>query len=361
MLSLIVCTRHPHDLDELRRNVDATIGMEYQWVVIDNSQNRYSLCAAYNEGVRRSKGEYLCFMHDDIIYHTMGWGKNVERHFQSTGVGMIGVIGSHIIPSVGDCRVGYTPYHVLHFIQCHHSFSHYDSYFAMHVRSCLQGSLTDVAVLDGVWFCIPKAMFGSGMLRFDEERFTSFHIYDLDISMQVVQSGRKLYVVDDVLLEHNSEGVYNESFVMALEAFLEKWKGKLPVTRGMQIDTEQIKRNAAHYRDELVARIERDRDMVAIINYWKLVNEGKNPPPLTHSQKMLSSLSEFLFMKNMVKYYPDKEISRNYLRNGLRSLSPKHRALILWKFFIYRVLRLPCSKKSVTFVIASGSPTPTKR
>ena len=360
MISLIICTRHPHDLDELRKNVDATIGTEYQWVVIDNSQNRYNLCAAYNEGVRQSKGEILCFMHDDIVYHTQGWGKNVERHFLSSDVGMIGIVGSHIIPSSGDWRVGYAPYHVLHFIQRHHSFSHYDSYFAMHVRSCLQGPLTDVAVLDGVWFCIPRALFESGTIRFDEERFTSFHIYDLDISMQVVQSGRKLYVVDDVLLEHNSEGVYNESFVVALETFLEKWKGMLPVTRGMQIDTEQIRENAVHYKEELATRIERDRDMVAIINYWKQVNEGKCPSPLTRSQKMLSSFSEFLFMKNMIKYYPDKEISRNYLRNGLRALSSRHRALILWKYFIYRVLRFPCSKKSMTFVVASGSPTPTR-
>lgn len=361
MISLIICTRHPHELDELRKNVDATIGTEYQWVVIDNSQNRYNLCAAYNEGVRRSKGEILCFMHDDIVYHTPDWGKNVEKHFQSTEVGMIGVVGSHIIPEVSDWRVGYAPYHVLHFIQRHHSFSHYDSYFAMYVRSCLQGPLTDVAVLDGVWFCLPKALFDNGTVRFDEERFTSFHIYDLDISMQVVQSGKKLYVVDDVILEHNSEGVYNESFVVALESFMDKWKGRLPVTRGMQIDTEQIRRDAAHYKEELISRIERDRDMVTIINYWKQANEGKIPSPLTPNQQQLSSFSEYLFMKNMLKYYPDKDASHRYFKNGLRGLSFKHRTLILWKYFIYRVLCFPCKKKAMTFVVASGSPTPTNR
>lgn len=362
MISLIICTRHPNDLAELRRNVDETIGTAYQWIVVDNSENRYSLCAAYNEGVRQAEGELLCFMHDDIVYHTHDWGKNVERHFQLPEVGMIGVAGSHIIPAAGDWRVGFIPYHVLHFVQRNHSLMQYDSYFAEEARLCVDGLLTEVAVLDGVWFCLPKRLFDSGTVRFDDRNFTSFHIYDTDISMQVVQTGRKLYVVDDVLLEHNSKGVFNESFVEALQTFFQKWEGRLPVVRGMEVDTEQLSRDAKRHSDELAERISSDHDMVTVINYWKQVNAGNTPAaPLTQSQQELSSFTEFLFMKNLVKYYPDKQASRAYLMKELHRLSLSHRCLLLWKYFLYRVLCLPFKQKSMNMVIANGNPTPAKR
>ena len=81
MISLIVCSRSIDISDELKQNIQSTIGAEYELVAIDNSQNEYSIFSAYNEGVRRSKYPYLCFMHDDIIYHTQGWGLKVIEHF----------------------------------------------------------------------------------------------------------------------------------------------------------------------------------------------------------------------------------------------------------------------------------------
>ena len=79
MLSLIICSRTPRISEELEKNIAETIGCEYELVVIDNSKNKYSIFSAYNEGVRRSKGDVLCFMHDDILYKTNGWGTKVDR------------------------------------------------------------------------------------------------------------------------------------------------------------------------------------------------------------------------------------------------------------------------------------------
>lgn len=358
MISIIICTRRPHALQELSENVSQTIGVPFETVLVDNSDNRYSLCAAYNEGVRRAKGDILCFMHDDITLYTPGWGRNVERHFESPEVGMIGPVGSHLIPSEGDWRVGYAPFHVLHFIQQNHTLSPYSSYFSEHVRDGLQGLLTEVATLDGVWFCLPKALFDEGIVRFDEERFTSFHIYDLDISMQVVHAGKKLYVVDDVLLEHQSQGVYNEYFVTSLTEFLKKWDGQLPVTRGMNMDIEKLIQQAPHYRDELLRRIENDRDVLAIRNHWKEAVSGTRTTSLTARQKEMVSFSEFIFIKNVMKYHPDKQAASQQLKLRWGNLSASHRIQILWKYFVYRILRIPCKKKSMNFFISNGNPTP---
>ena len=66
MISLIICSRTADISDELKQNIATTIGCEYELCVIDNSRNEYSIFTAYNEGVRRAKGDILCFMHDDI-------------------------------------------------------------------------------------------------------------------------------------------------------------------------------------------------------------------------------------------------------------------------------------------------------
>jgi hypothetical protein len=49
------------------------IGCEYESIIIDNSENRYSIFEAYNLGIDKSKYEYLCLMHDDILIYTIEW------------------------------------------------------------------------------------------------------------------------------------------------------------------------------------------------------------------------------------------------------------------------------------------------
>ena len=98
MISCIICSRQLDISAELKENIASTIGCEYELVVIDNSKNEYSIFSAYNEGVRRAKGDILCFMHEDILYHTQGWGKIISNILQDKTIGQIGVAGSHFMP-----------------------------------------------------------------------------------------------------------------------------------------------------------------------------------------------------------------------------------------------------------------------
>ena len=66
MVSIIMCSRNPEMDKRLDENIKQTIGTEYEVVLVDNSAGRYGICGAYNEGVRRAKGDILCFMHEDI-------------------------------------------------------------------------------------------------------------------------------------------------------------------------------------------------------------------------------------------------------------------------------------------------------
>ncbi|MCQ2755145.1 MAG: glycosyltransferase family protein, partial [bacterium] len=97
MISLITCSRTPQLSQELQDNIAATIGCEYELVTIDNSTNKYNIFQAYNEGVRRAKGDILCFCHDDIMFHSQDWGEKEEKILSNNNCGILGVFGSHFI------------------------------------------------------------------------------------------------------------------------------------------------------------------------------------------------------------------------------------------------------------------------
>ena len=95
-----------------------------------------------------------------------------------------------------------------------------------------KGAFDDVGgvavALDGVWFCIRKKLFD--IIRFDEDTYNGFHLYDVDISLQVYKTGHSLICIKDVLIHHQSIGVLNSNWLEAMHAFYFKWKKELPVS-----------------------------------------------------------------------------------------------------------------------------------
>jgi hypothetical protein len=92
MISVIICSRSTNQT--LVNNIEATIGVPYEVILIDNSNNEHSICTAYNLGVKKSKYATLCFMHDDIAYQSNNWGNAVLNHFNNEQVNAIGIAGT---------------------------------------------------------------------------------------------------------------------------------------------------------------------------------------------------------------------------------------------------------------------------
>lgn len=221
MLSLITCAR-AHDVsEELRQNIATTIGTDYELIVIDNSSNDYTIFSAYNEGIRRSNGDILCFMHDDILYHTSNWGLNVQKHFEDPRVGLIGIAGGYYLPAMPCYWFQNSTDRCINILQ--HENGCKEAYLDF-LREGKQEK-NEVVAVDGVWFCIRKSLFEQ--ISFDEQ-YGGFHMYDMDMCMQIRKLGLKLYVVYDVLIEHLSIGNAGCSWINAALLFWKKWKYELP-------------------------------------------------------------------------------------------------------------------------------------
>lgn len=224
MLSLIICSRTPSISEELEKNIAETIGCEYELVVIDNSKNKYSIFSAYNEGVRRAKGDVLCFMHDDILYKTNNWGTKVKKTFEDESVGGVGILGSYCLLANGYWEQ-MMPYTVGKTYMSSDESKIYDMNFFDELP-------TEVSVFDGFWFCIPHYLFET--ISFDEKTFDGFHWYDMDICMQILDLGKKLIVNRELDIRHICKSHYSKPFFDNMDTFNKKWKDKLPVWRSIK-------------------------------------------------------------------------------------------------------------------------------
>ena len=239
MLSIIICHRKKELLDAIKESIEHTVGAPYELIIVDNTNNEYNILSAYNEGVRRAKFDILCFTHEDVLFYSNNWGSNVLAHFEDDATGMIGVAGG-MVQSMVPSAWWYNNYfsrsarNLLMRKKSSDSFRlyhHYSNPFSQKPR-------TEVAIIDGLWFCIRASLFEK--IRFDEITFTGFHLYDADISMQVGLHAKR-YVIFDLILEHIWSGKISADYYTELQKFTKKWQQQLPeVTNNTGMDYVNI-------------------------------------------------------------------------------------------------------------------------
>lgn len=332
MISIIICSTSPVTNPELVSNISKTIGSEYEIVHVDNSKGKYGICAAYNIGVARAKGDILCFMHEDVKFHSSEWGKRVEYYFANNDIGMLGVAGGRLVPERSDWRFIDLDYLVIRLIQGITSPTGF--HFVKPQDWEPTGQLHQVAILDGVWFCIHRDLFTS--IRFDQETFPYFHLYDSDISMQVNRLGKKLYVCDDVILEHFSEGTFSESFSTGLDDFLGKWESELPLVRGIEtpLTDEVMETQACIAESHLIGRLKSD---ITMIEYRK--READGTLGLMESEKLkVVWRREYIYIKKAIKF----SVPLGQVWKLIMSYPWKYRKFklkLMYKLIYYRIIR----------------------
>lgn len=222
MISLIVCSRFKTCPDKFRSHIKSTIGdIPHELIWIDNSQNQRNMCQAYNYGVRNARYDYLCFMHEDIVFHTNNWGEMALEDVKEASVGMLGVQGC-----VYYCES--TTYWTKSLFRKAH---------CVQMRNGIAEKITEmdypcsneVVAIDGMWMFVKKDVFLNG-IRWDEDSFRHFHMYDMDLSMQLIQKGYKIKILEDLWIEHKSMGNFDISFYEDNKIFHQKWDEHLPVS-----------------------------------------------------------------------------------------------------------------------------------
>jgi len=243
MVSIIICSRENTISQELSVNIAETVSCAYELIVIDNSKNIYSIFEAYNLGIDRSNGEYLCFMHDDIFIHSGGWGNTIQNIFSDDRqIGLIGVAGAKIktkMPSAWwDCPEDQK---VIHIIQ------HYPNQEKEIVKLGFgTEQYVEAVAIDGVFM----AMRRDNRIRFNT-KMTGFHNYDLNISFEYKKHGYKIIVTNKILTEHFSLGTLNEAWVRSTHKIHDIYIKLLPLSNREKLLSKKIEvANAKQFIDE---------------------------------------------------------------------------------------------------------------
>lgn len=235
MLSVIICSRNKTLFKGLAENISRTIGVEYEIVIIDNSENKYSIFSAYNVGVSKSKYPYLCLVHEDVLFHTDNWGKKVIAHLQEPKTGILGVAGGDMVtrvPSSWPTSISIG----VNIIQTDYSARKRPTKFLLEPENYTLSKRPSIT-LDGIFLCMRKELMHK--IHFDEN-LKGFHGYDYDISIQSSIAGYANYVIFDIKLEHFSRGRTNILYFRNLIYIFKKWESYLPLS-GDTITEEKLK------------------------------------------------------------------------------------------------------------------------
>lgn len=245
MFSIIICSISPDRLQQVTQNIQNTIGVEHEIIAIDNREKHWPIARAYNEGAAKACYPYLFFVHEDVKFHTVGWGNCIAQKLKDPDCGVIGFAGSKVKLKCYSGWGQFYDWNVIHYYQRVECETRY--YVA---SSTLERPFEEVLTLDGFAMFVRKNLWKE--YPFDENLLTGFHCYDLDFSLQIASSKRyKNYVccLNDVLIEHSSLGHYNHSWYQdTIRMHKLKWNKMLPMkVDSLQLDKRQMRKQEERY------------------------------------------------------------------------------------------------------------------
>lgn len=222
MISIIVSSVSPEQNDRFRQNIKQTIGdTPYELLVHDNRETHWGLCKLYNELASKSNYDILCFLHEDILFHTFGWGKILMDFFHKTPkAGVVGFAGATLKTKTFSGWGGYKSTSRINILQCRRARKP-RAYNANPEKD----EFSPVAITDGMAIIVRKEIWEQN--PFDQQTFNGFHLYDLDFSLQIAQRYTN-YVCQIIEVEHLSPGSFSEVWHKESLKFHAKWKHILP-------------------------------------------------------------------------------------------------------------------------------------
>lgn len=82
----------------LEKNLMETSGIENTFVL---HYKTTSFSKAYNKALRDSSTDIVCFVRKDVVVQSKNWGKRVLEHFEKRSFGILGIVGSIVVPMSG--------------------------------------------------------------------------------------------------------------------------------------------------------------------------------------------------------------------------------------------------------------------
>lgn len=278
MISFIICSISPERVADLEKNIKYTIGdVEYEMIAFDNRQTKYGITKVYNLCAEKARFDNLCFIHEDVAFHSLNWGETIINQLKKPNCGVIGFSGSQIKTKALSSVHSVPALCVSNYIQ---RFTHSKK---MYINTLdIEVDYAPCVTLDGLCLFVRKQVWKEH--KFDEVILTGFHGYDLDFSLQVAEYYQN-YVCNRVLLEHFSRGMFKADWAYTtIRLHQEKWESRLPLS-AIQL-SEQKKEACEHEALYRFIRLLYETDYP----FWKVYHCILQYGRMTHYKEHFSTL-----------------------------------------------------------------------
>jgi len=221
MVSIIICSISPDKCNISIDNFKETVGCSHEIIIFDNRNTKWGICKVYNHCALQAKGDFLCFIHEDVFLKTMNWGQILEDFYNSNkDCGILGFAGGAYSP-----RMFMNWYVDIRFEN--YTFPGERSGILETIKTNPKNELfSKVITLDGFFLFTSRNNWI--ITKFDENTFDGFHFYDMDFSMCHYLSGRINYVCHIIEATHLSRGTYEKDYFDAAGKFRSKYAKFLP-------------------------------------------------------------------------------------------------------------------------------------
>jgi len=217
MLSIIICSINDEKFRAVSANFKAQLTPgTFEIIRIGDAR---SLAEGYNRGIALARGETLIFSHDDIEF----LGSDIERKINRSiaRFDLFGIGGTDRLIGPGWVTAG--PPHI--FGQVVNPVQRDQFSFTVEIFGVPSREVAGIVALDGIFFAARRTVVDK--IKFDEQTFDGFHLYDIDFSFAAHLAGFNLGVCCDIPLIHASGGSYDEQWSQHAERFVRKYAGKL--------------------------------------------------------------------------------------------------------------------------------------
>jgi GT2 family glycosyltransferase len=159
-----------------------------------------SLAEGYNRGFRQSSGDIVIFSHDDVIFLDPGFAAKIDERMHSWD----------LLGFAGSSRLVYPAWHAANWPHLHGAVSHWSPRQPTALSLCIYG-VNDWPVIGGIQtmdgLCLIARRDIATAVRFDEDTFDGWHLYDVDFSVNVSHSGYKTGICCDIPYIHASASI----------------------------------------------------------------------------------------------------------------------------------------------------------
>jgi hypothetical protein len=224
MISIVICSINENYLSQVKENISSTIGTEYELIVWDNLRDGLGICEVYNRMAKQARYDFVCFLHEDILFETINWGHKIRSIFLNRpDIGIIGVAGCKYKSSF--ISGWYTGIKELDCANIIHRYVGGDEHILL--QPPFSKDLENVVCIDGVFIVCRKEIWER--ILFDQSRLPGFHFYDIDFSVRA-SAICTVAVSFEILLTHVTKGGdFGDNWVKIALDYHKRKSEKLPI------------------------------------------------------------------------------------------------------------------------------------